>query len=194
MATATITVTPPPPPSISSVSPDMVTGSNSPQPFTINGTNFVTGANIFLRDKTTGEVFANRVASSFTSTQIVINPNFHHGGARLVGGSDQSGRAKLGPVPIQGYRAACSRDQQREPEPGDGVQEPAAVHDQRSQFCDRGQCNFAGFDRRADLSESRGELIQQHADCDQPDLYQGAARLVGGSDQSGRAKLGSVHL
>ncbi len=72
---ATITVTPPPP-SISSVSPSTVTGSNSPQQFTINGTNFVTGANITLRDLTAGQTFPNLVASSFSSTQIVINPVF----------------------------------------------------------------------------------------------------------------------
>jgi hypothetical protein len=61
---------------ITSVSPNPVTGSNSPQAFTINGTNFVSGANITLRDITGGLIFANRVSSSFTSTRIVINPNF----------------------------------------------------------------------------------------------------------------------
>jgi hypothetical protein len=63
-------------PSISSVSPNPVTGSDSPQPFTINGNNFVSGATVTLRDLRTGEIFPNRPISSFSSTQIVINPNF----------------------------------------------------------------------------------------------------------------------
>jgi hypothetical protein len=70
------TTAPGPNPSISSVSPNPVTGSNASQPFTINGSNFVIGANVILRDLTTGEVFANRPASSFSGSQIVINPNF----------------------------------------------------------------------------------------------------------------------
>jgi hypothetical protein len=69
---------PPPPiiPSISSVSPNPVIGLNSPQPFTINGNNFVSGVTVTLRDLSTGEVFPNRPISTFTSTRIVINPNF----------------------------------------------------------------------------------------------------------------------
>lgn len=63
-------------PYISSVSPNPVTGSNSSQPFTINGGNFVSGATVTLRDLRTGEVFPNRPISSFSSTQIVINPIF----------------------------------------------------------------------------------------------------------------------
>ena len=63
-------------PSVSSVSPNPVTGSNSSQPFTINGSNFVSGATVTLRDHRTGEVFTNRPISSFSSTQIVINPIF----------------------------------------------------------------------------------------------------------------------
>ena len=70
--------TPPPPvsPSISSVSPNPVTGSDAPQPFTINGNNFGSGATVTLRDLRTGEIFPNRSISSFSTTQIVINPNF----------------------------------------------------------------------------------------------------------------------
>jgi subtilisin-like proprotein convertase family protein len=63
-------------PSISSVSPASPIGSNSPQPFTINGNNFVSGCTVTLRDLTTAEVFANRPISSQTGTQITINPNF----------------------------------------------------------------------------------------------------------------------
>ncbi|HEV8580680.1 MAG TPA: Calx-beta domain-containing protein, partial [Thermoanaerobaculia bacterium] len=63
-------------PSISSVSPNPVTGSNSSQPFTIYGSNFVSGANVTLRDLSAGQTFPNRAASSFSSTQIVINPTF----------------------------------------------------------------------------------------------------------------------
>lgn len=71
-----ITTTTPVTPYISSVSPNPVTGSNSQQPFTIYGSNFMSGANVTLRDLSTGETFPNRVASSFSSTQIVLNPNF----------------------------------------------------------------------------------------------------------------------
>jgi hypothetical protein len=63
-------------PSISSVSPNPVTGSNSAQPFTINGSNFQSGCSVTLRDLTAGQTFTNRPISSQTSTQIVINPNF----------------------------------------------------------------------------------------------------------------------
>jgi hypothetical protein len=65
-----------PEPIITGVSPDPVPGSNNVQLFTINGSNFVSGANVTLRDKSTGEVFPYRVASSFSSTQIVIKPIF----------------------------------------------------------------------------------------------------------------------
>lgn len=63
-------------PTISNVFPVTVTGSNSAQPFTINGRNFVTGARVTLRDKRTGEVFPNRQPSSFTTTSITLNPVF----------------------------------------------------------------------------------------------------------------------
>src|SRR5207253_1742239 len=56
--------------------PNPVTGSNSRQPFTINGNNFVSGCNVTLRDLSTGEVFANRTIASLSGSQIVINPNF----------------------------------------------------------------------------------------------------------------------
>src|SRR5262249_4687943 len=63
-------------PAISSVSPNPVTGSNTAQPFTINGSGFVSGDTVTLRDKTAGQIFTNRTISSLTSNQIVINPNF----------------------------------------------------------------------------------------------------------------------
>ena len=63
-------------PTISSVSPASPIGSNSQQPFTINGNNFASGCNVTLRDRTTGEVFANRPISSFSANQIVVNPIF----------------------------------------------------------------------------------------------------------------------
>ena len=65
-----------PSPSISSVSPSSPIGSNSTQPFYINGSNFVSGCNVTLRDLTTGETFANRTITSFSSSQIRIDPNF----------------------------------------------------------------------------------------------------------------------
>ena len=72
---ATFTINPTGP-TITSVSPNPVTGSNVQQPFTINGNNFASGCNVTLRDLSTSEVFPNRTVSSFTSTRIVINPNF----------------------------------------------------------------------------------------------------------------------
>src|SRR5205085_11419451 len=65
-----------PAPHINSVSPNPVTGSNSAQPFTINGSGFTSSSTVTLRDKSTGEVFTNRSVSSRTSTQLVINPHF----------------------------------------------------------------------------------------------------------------------
>jgi len=53
-------------PMISSVSPNPVTGSDSAQPFTINGTGFTASSTVTLRDKRTGEVFTNRQISSST--------------------------------------------------------------------------------------------------------------------------------
>ena len=76
--TFTVNYTPPvsPAPVISSVSPNPVTGSNSNQPFYIYGSNFVSGANIILRDLTAGQIFQNRVPTSFTSTGIALDPDF----------------------------------------------------------------------------------------------------------------------
>lgn len=71
------TITPPTvTPSITSVSPASPIGSNSTQPFTINGNNFVSGCTVTLRDLTDNQTFANRTISSQTSGQIVINPDF----------------------------------------------------------------------------------------------------------------------
>ncbi|MBI3645446.1 MAG: hypothetical protein HY233_05745, partial [Acidobacteriales bacterium] len=47
-------------PTISSVSPNPVTGSNSPQPFTINGAGFTAQSTVTLRDLTAGQTFTNR--------------------------------------------------------------------------------------------------------------------------------------
>lgn len=63
-----------PAPTVSSVS--TVTGSDSAQPFTINGSHFVTGANVTLRNKSTGEIFPNRQSTSFSSTSITLSPVF----------------------------------------------------------------------------------------------------------------------
>ena len=64
------------PPVITGVSPNPVTGSSSPQPFTITGTGFVSGATVTLRDVTNNQTFPNRPISWFSSTEIVINPIF----------------------------------------------------------------------------------------------------------------------
>src|ERR1035441_7766421 len=61
-------------PSITSVSPNPVTGSSSTQPFTIYGNNFVSGCNVTLQ--TGGVSYPNRTIGSFSSTAITINPNF----------------------------------------------------------------------------------------------------------------------
>ncbi len=63
-------------PSISSVSPNPVPGSDGGHTFTVNGSNFATGANITLRDATTGEIFTNRKAMTFSNTEITLNVNF----------------------------------------------------------------------------------------------------------------------
>ena len=70
----TFTVKAPVTPLISSVSPNPVTGSDSAQPFTIYGSNFVSGCNVTLR--TGSQTYANRTISSFSSTAITINPVF----------------------------------------------------------------------------------------------------------------------
>jgi hypothetical protein len=63
-------------PTITSVSPNPVTGSNSAQAFTINGTGFSAQSTVTLWDLTAGQSFPNRTISSENSTQIVINPDF----------------------------------------------------------------------------------------------------------------------
>jgi hypothetical protein len=63
-------------PTITSVSPNPVTGSSSPQQFTIFGFNFQSGCTVTLRDVTAAQTFTNRTISSQSSTQIVLNPNF----------------------------------------------------------------------------------------------------------------------
>jgi hypothetical protein len=63
-------------PAISRLNPNPVPGSNHSQPFTINGSNFVQGATVTLRDLRTREVFPNRPISFLSSSEIVINPNF----------------------------------------------------------------------------------------------------------------------
>jgi IPT/TIG domain len=63
-------------PVITSVSPNPVTGSNSVQLFTIYGNNFVSGANVTLRDLTAGQTFPNRTPVIFSTTQITVNVNF----------------------------------------------------------------------------------------------------------------------
>ena len=84
-----------PAPSISWVSPNPVTGSNSAQPFTINGSGFTAQSTVTLRDKTASQVFANRPISLQTPTQIVINPVFttaaHTWSAEVLNASLSSG-------------------------------------------------------------------------------------------------------
>lgn len=89
-------------PTISSVSPNPVTGANNPQPFTINGSNFVSGATVTLRDLDTGEPpFTNRLISFFSNTQIVINPNFtvapHRWSVEVI----NPGEISSGPFPFE---------------------------------------------------------------------------------------------
>jgi hypothetical protein len=71
-----LTICPKPAPYISGISSNPVRGSNSPQPFNIYGSNFVSGANVILRDLTMGQTFSNRSSSYFSSTMITLNPNF----------------------------------------------------------------------------------------------------------------------
>jgi pimeloyl-ACP methyl ester carboxylesterase len=62
-------------PAISSVSPNPVIGANTAQPFTINGTNFSSGAIVRLRDLTNGGTF-DKTPTSTSSTKLVISANF----------------------------------------------------------------------------------------------------------------------
>jgi hypothetical protein len=83
-------------PSITGVSPSSPVATGSPQTFTVSGSNFAGGANVILRDITTGEVFGNRPITSLTSTQIVLNPNFgiattaHSWSVQVINSSGQS--------------------------------------------------------------------------------------------------------
>jgi hypothetical protein len=65
-----------PAPAIAHVVPNPVVGSASQQTFTINGADFRDGANVILRDITTGEVFSHRVIVSLSNINIVLNPTF----------------------------------------------------------------------------------------------------------------------
>ncbi|HEV3315398.1 MAG TPA: Ig-like domain-containing protein [Candidatus Angelobacter sp.] len=111
-------------PIIASVSPNPVTGSDSAQPFTINGTGFNAQSTVTLRDKTAGQVFANRAISSQTSTQLVINPIFttaaHTWSVEVLNGNLSSGQftfqvvapsvnpiiASVSPNPVTGSNSA----------------------------------------------------------------------------------------
>lgn len=69
----------PPPsaaPMITSVTPNPVIGFDGKQAFTIQGQHFATGANIILRDLTTGELFDWRTPIVLTATYIGISVNF----------------------------------------------------------------------------------------------------------------------
>ena len=71
---ATYTISSTTTPSISSVSPNPVTGSNSAQPFTISGTGFTSSTTVTLGNQY--NTYPNRPISSWSASQIVINPNF----------------------------------------------------------------------------------------------------------------------
>ncbi len=62
--------------SVSSVSPNPVPGSNSPQTFTIYGANFDPNYTVTLRNLTTGAIYPNRSKFSQSTTSITLNPNF----------------------------------------------------------------------------------------------------------------------
>jgi len=64
-----------PAPVLTGVSPNPVSGSNSPQTLTVNGSNFVSGAIVRLRDLTNGGTF-DKTPTSFTSGQLQISANF----------------------------------------------------------------------------------------------------------------------
>jgi hypothetical protein len=65
-----------PPPTITSVNPNPITGSNNFQKFTIDGTGFVRGARVVLRDLTTNQPAPRWPVLSFTSTELVLYPIF----------------------------------------------------------------------------------------------------------------------
>ncbi|HUF50024.1 MAG TPA: hypothetical protein VMN60_04265 [Longimicrobiales bacterium] len=62
--------------SITGVTPASPTGSAGPGTVTITGANFMTGANVTLRNITTSETFANVTPVSVSGTQVVITPVF----------------------------------------------------------------------------------------------------------------------
>ncbi len=63
-------------PTITSVTLSPSTGSSSAQPFYINGTNFLSGCSVTLRDLTTSQTFANMTIIAQTGTQIQLNIKF----------------------------------------------------------------------------------------------------------------------
>lgn len=63
-------------PSITSVSPNPVTGAAGAQNFTINGSNFVSGAIVRLRDVTNNDGPYDKTPTSFSGNQLVISANF----------------------------------------------------------------------------------------------------------------------
>jgi len=63
------------PPSISSVSPNPVPGSSSSQTLTINGSSFVSGATVILKDLSYGGTY-NKSTSYSSSSRLSISANF----------------------------------------------------------------------------------------------------------------------
>ena len=63
-------------PTISSVTPNPVAGSNSPQTFTVNGVRFDPNCTVTLRNLTTGEAFPNFQKTAQTANSITVNPIF----------------------------------------------------------------------------------------------------------------------
>ncbi len=67
-------------PAITGVNPAFPVATGSAQPFTINGSSFLSGCTVTLVDGGgVGTTFANMPISSQSSTQIVVNPNFGTG-------------------------------------------------------------------------------------------------------------------
>lgn len=63
-------------PTITSVTLSPATGSSSAQPFYINGTNFLSGCTVTLRDLTSSQTFANMAIAAQSGTQIQLNIKF----------------------------------------------------------------------------------------------------------------------
>jgi hypothetical protein len=74
-ATLTVVTAAAPAPSISSVIPNPVPRVNGSQTFTVNGSNFVSGAIVRLRDLTNGGTF-DKTPTSFSGGQLQISANF----------------------------------------------------------------------------------------------------------------------